>query len=50
MRALLRPVLPAVDSPADVARAIQIAFEQDELYEVMSTLQLRSRESSGGVK
>ena len=40
-----------VDSPADIARAIEIAFEQDEVYEVISTLQVRStRGGSGGVR
>jgi osmotically-inducible protein OsmY len=35
------------DSPADIARAIEIAFEQDDVYEVISTLQVRdSRKSS----
>lgn len=30
-----------VDTTDDVARAIRIAFEQDEVYEVVSTLQVR---------
>ena len=35
------------DSPADIARAIEIAFEQDDVYEVISTLQVReSRKTS----
>jgi hyperosmotically inducible protein len=35
------------DSPADIARAIAIAFEQDDVYEVISTLQVReSRKTS----
>jgi len=37
-----------VDSPGDVARAIQIAFEQDDVHEVISTLQLRQRRSAHG--
>jgi hyperosmotically inducible protein len=31
-----------VDAPADIARAIRIAFEQDEVREVVSTLQVRA--------
>jgi len=35
------------DSPADIARAIEIAFEQDDVHEVISTLQVReSRKTS----
>jgi hyperosmotically inducible protein len=32
-----------VDSPQDVARAIELALEQDDVREVISTLQVRSR-------
>ena len=40
-----------VDSPADIARAIDIAFEQDDVHEVISTLQVRSaREGSGSAR
>ncbi len=30
-------------SPTDIARAIEIAFEQDGVYEVVSTIQVQSR-------
>ena len=34
------------DSPAAIARAIEIAFEEDGVYEVVSTLQVRERKTS----
>jgi osmotically-inducible protein OsmY len=37
-----------VDSPDDIARAIEIAFGQDEVYEVTSTLQVRSTRDGSG--
>jgi hyperosmotically inducible protein len=36
-----------VSSPEDVARAMQIALEQDGVYEVVSTLQVRSMRATG---
>jgi osmotically-inducible protein OsmY len=36
-----------VDSPQAIARAIEIAFEQDDVYEVVSTLQVRPARSAG---
>jgi osmotically-inducible protein OsmY len=35
-----------VDSPKDVARAMQIALEQDHVHEVISTLQVRDAPAS----
>jgi hyperosmotically inducible protein len=37
-----------VDDPEDVARAMRIALEEDNVYEVVSTLQVR--EGKAGVK
>jgi osmotically-inducible protein OsmY len=37
-----------VNSPADIARAIEIAFEQPSVSEVISNLQVRSLRESGG--
>jgi osmotically-inducible protein OsmY len=38
-----------VDSPAEVARAMKIALEQDDVYEVVSTLQVKTpRDASAG--
>jgi len=36
-----------VNSPEDVARAMQIALEQDNVYEVVSTLQVRALREGG---
>jgi osmotically-inducible protein OsmY len=36
-----------VDDPEDVARAIRIALEQENVYEVVSTLQVHARAASG---
>jgi hyperosmotically inducible periplasmic protein len=36
-----------VNSPEDVARAMQIALEQENVYEVVSTLQVRATRGTG---